>query len=61
MRRVARLLMILAVGFGLGGLFFQSSSWIEMDGRSIPIWLLLEALALAMLIVGFVIRVRATW
>lgn len=53
--------MILAVGFGLGGLFFQSSSWIEMDGRSIPIWLLLEALALAMLIVGFVIRVRATW
>lgn len=60
MRKIATLLMILAVGFGLGGQFFGRASWMGMSSHSIPIWLLLEALALAMLIISFAIRVRAT-
>ena len=58
MRRVARLLMLLAAVFGLIGLFFGRASWIGMSSHSIPLRQLLEAIAFALLVAGVVMRNR---
>jgi hypothetical protein len=58
MRRVAELLIVLAVVFGLIGLFFGRASWLGMNSHSIPLWKLLEAIAFALLVAGVVMRNR---
>jgi hypothetical protein len=60
MRRIARLLIILAVGLALGGLFFGRASWIGMNSLSVPVWIMLELVALAAFAAGVAIHIRVS-
>ena len=59
--RIAGLLIFSSLVFGLAGLFFGRSSWIGMKTRSIPVWLLLEAVALILLIIVAAIHFQVSW
>lgn len=59
--RIAGLLIFISLVFGLAGLFFGRASWIGKNARSIPVWLLLEGLALVLLIFAVAIRFPASW
>ncbi len=56
MRMVGTMLAIFGVGFGIAGLFFGRASWVGVNGHSIPVWMLLEALATMLLIPSVAIR-----
>jgi hypothetical protein len=55
MRNLGYLLICLGVAFGIIGLLFRSPSWVEVNGLTIPIWILWEILA-AILVIGGALR-----
>ncbi len=61
MRTIAGLLIIFSLVFGLAGLFFGRAAWIGKNTRSIPIWVLLEVLTIALLIFGIATHIRVSW
>ena len=56
MRLLGYALSLVGVGFGLAGLFFGRASWLGLNGRSVPTWVLLEIAAFVFLALGLGIR-----
>jgi len=56
MRILGSVLIFLGAGFGLAGCFFGRASWVGLNDRSVPMWVLCELIAALLLLLGLVVR-----
>ncbi len=56
MRILGLVLIFIGAGFGLAGCFFGRVSWVGLNDRSVPMWLLCELFAGILLLLGLVVR-----